>query len=139
MNKAALISRLFLGLIFTVMGFNHFLQFIATPGLPASAQSFMTAMGGSYMLDFVHVVEIVAGVMLLLNLYILLAILALIPIVLNIFLFHLILAPGMMLILAFLLGVAELILGYAYMPYFDPLFTARPRVMADREEYAGSH
>ena len=89
------ISRYLLGLIFFVFGLNGFLQFMPMPELPEQAGKFMGALAESgYFFPILKGTEVIAGILLLLNKYVRLMLVTLAPIVLHIFLFHLILTPG---------------------------------------------
>ena len=110
MNKAPMIARVLLGLIFTVFGLNGFLNFIPVPPMPEAAGAFMGAMAETgYLLVLVKVTEVVCGVLLLMGRWVPLALTMLAPVVLNIALFHVFLAPspdGLMLpILSLALGI----------------------------------
>ncbi len=96
MNKATLIIRILLGLMLIVFGLNKFLQFMPMPPLPDAAGEFMGALGKSgYIMPIVAIVEIIVGILLLLNKYVPLAMIILFPVLLNAFLFHLFLdLPG---------------------------------------------
>ncbi len=95
MKKAKLIVRILLGLIVLVFGLNKFIQFMPTPPMPEAAGEFMGALVKSgYLMVAVAVVEIVAGIMLLINKFQPLALVILFPVLLNAFLFHLFLAPA---------------------------------------------
>ncbi len=94
--KVVLVSRILLGLVFFVFGLNGLLfvtigkGFIPTPPPPPEM---MTIMGGfmatKYLLPLVKILEIVAGLMLLSNLWVNAAIVILAPIMVNILGIHL--------------------------------------------------
>ena len=89
-KKAQLIIRILLGLMLVIFGLNKFLQFMPTPPLPVAAGEFMGALVKSgYLMVIVAVVEVVVGVLLLINKYQALALVVVFPIILNAFLFHL--------------------------------------------------
>ena len=94
MNVAALIGRILLGLIFLVMGLNGFLNFL--PGdLPSGpAGQFLSLLGQSRYVFFVAALQVAGGVLLLANRYVPLALVLLGPVIVNIFLFHLLMAPS---------------------------------------------
>ena len=96
MNKAKLIIRILLGLILVIFGLNKFMQFMPMPPLPEAAGEFMGAlMKSGYIMVLVAIVEIVAGVLLLINKFKPLALVVVFPVLLNAFLFHLFLdLPG---------------------------------------------
>ncbi|MDO7575874.1 MAG: DoxX family membrane protein [Flavobacteriaceae bacterium] len=90
MNKAQLIIRILFGLILVIFGSNKFLHFMPIPPMPEAAGAFMGALVDSgYLMTLVALVEIVAGVSILINKYKTLALVILLPVILNAFLFHL--------------------------------------------------
>ena len=118
MNKATLIVRSLVGLIFVVFGLNGFLNFIPMPQPPPAAGAFFGAlMATGYFMKVLKITEIVAGVMLLSNKLPALGILLLAPIVVQIFLFHAVLDPAGLAMPIFLV-LAEGFLGYSYMKSF---------------------
>ncbi|MCA9626242.1 MAG: DoxX family protein [Myxococcales bacterium] len=116
-------ARLVLGLLFTVFGLNGFLHFIPNPPVPEAAGSFLGALAATgYMFPLIKGTEVVAGLALLSNRFVPLALIALSPIVVNIFAFHTLLAPAPIgVVLVLLTGY----LGYAYRSHFAALFAAR--------------
>ncbi len=95
MDKVKLVVRILLGLLLIVVGLNKFLQFMPMPPLPEEAGAFMGAlMKTGYMMPFIAVIEIISGVLLLLNKYQALALVLVFPVLLNAFLFHIFLAPS---------------------------------------------
>jgi uncharacterized membrane protein YphA (DoxX/SURF4 family) len=118
-------ARLFLGLVFTVFGLNFFLHFLPTPPAPPRAASFAGALFASgYFFPLLKTTEVAAGLLLLGNRFVTLALAVLAPIVINIAGFHLFLAPsGMALPLAVL--AAELYLAWTYRAAFAPMLQAR--------------
>jgi uncharacterized membrane protein YphA (DoxX/SURF4 family) len=93
MKALILISRLLLGLIFLVFGLNGFLQFIPAPMPTGIAGQYVGALFVSHYLAAVFALELVAGLLLLANRFIVLAIAILAPVLVNIVLFHACMAP----------------------------------------------
>ena len=90
MNKITLASRILLGFMLIVFGLNKFLNFMPMPEMAEPAQQFMGALVQSgYIMMIVAIIEIIAGVLILINKYQSLALVVLFPIILNAFLFHL--------------------------------------------------
>ncbi|OKL40134.1 hypothetical protein A3841_17460 [Pontibacter flavimaris] len=85
MKTAVQIARVLLGLIFLVIGLNGFYTFIPVP----EYHPFMEIMVTSGLILFVKAIEVMAGLLLLLNRFVLAALLLLGPVVVNIALFHL--------------------------------------------------
>ena len=125
MKVAVLITRTLLGIIYLVFGLNFFLHFIPLPAMPGPGGDFEGALfKAGYLFPFFKVIEIVAGVFLLINRYAAFFALVIFPITLNIFLFHAFLGPsGLVLGLPMLL--INLFLGYAYRVYYSSIFVAK--------------
>lgn len=119
------LPRWLLGLVFFIFGLNGFLQFIPVPPMPEQAGQFMGGLAGSgYFFPFLKGTEVLMGTLLLLNLWVPLALTILAPIVINIFLFHLFLAPdgmGMSIVLVAL----TLTLAWQNRKIFGPFFEKR--------------
>jgi hypothetical protein len=94
MKNMYLISRLLLGLIFTVFGLNGFHPFIPMPPPSGVAAQFLGALFVSHYLAVVFAVQLAGGILLLVNRYVPLALTLLGPIIANIVLFHLLMEPG---------------------------------------------
>ncbi len=97
MRYVHLLARVLLGLVFFVFGLNGFLHFIPQPkdAMTAEAQDFFSALVRThYMIPLIFSTQTAAGVLLLLNRFVPLALVLLAPILTNIILFHLYLAPG---------------------------------------------
>ncbi|HET7536263.1 MAG TPA: DoxX family protein [Candidatus Didemnitutus sp.] len=93
MNKLILFSRILLGLMFTVFGLNGFLHFIRLLPHTGVADQFMGALYASKYLLVVCALEAVAGALLLVNRFGVLALAILAPILVNIALFHALMEP----------------------------------------------
>ncbi len=123
-QKAPLVARIFLGLVFTVFGLNGFLQFLPMPEMPEAAGSFLGALAATgYLFPLIKGTEVTAGLLLLSNRFVPLALTLLAPITINILLFHAVLAPALGLPL--LIITAQIFLAYAYRNNFAPLLQSR--------------
>jgi putative oxidoreductase len=90
MKTVNLIIRILLGLLLLVTGLNKFLQFMPMPEMTEQAQQTMMAfVQTGYIMNIVAIVEIVVGLLLIINKYTALSLVILFPIMLNAFLFHL--------------------------------------------------
>lgn len=85
MKTTVLVARILLGLIFLVFGLNGFYTFIPVP----EYHPFMALLVSSGLIFFVKTIEVLAGLLLLLNRFVLAALVLLGPVVVNIALFHL--------------------------------------------------
>jgi len=95
MKIASTIARYLLGLIFLVFGLNGFLHFIPMPppkGL--AAQQFGGAIFMSHFWVVIFSVQVLGGVLLLVNRFVVLAVVLLGPVIVNILCFHALMATG---------------------------------------------
>jgi putative oxidoreductase len=88
MKVAALIARLLLGLVFLVFGLNGFLNFLPLPALTGLAGQFIDVLAASHFMVFVFTLEMLGGLLLLVNRFVPLALVLLGPVIVSIFLFH---------------------------------------------------
>ncbi len=135
--KLPFIARTLLGLIFFVFGLNGFLNFLPAPPLPEPAGAFMGALAATgYMFPLIKGTEIVAGALLLGGRFVPLALLLLAPIIVNITFFHLVLAPGLGMVV--LLLALEGYLAWSYRDAFARVLqvNARPVVGRDSASFA---
>ncbi len=89
MNIASTIARYLLGLLFTVFGLNGFLNFIhqPPPSTPLALQ-YLTVMAASHYFVLVFLIQLIAGVLLLVNRFVPLALTLLGPVLVNVLLYH---------------------------------------------------
>lgn len=126
MRYVIIVCRLLLGVMFFVFGLNNILGFLKMPppGNP-DALTFLTILHVSHWMTFVGAVMTVAGLLLLVNRFVPLALTLLAPVLVNILLYHALLwphgaAPA-------LLGlVLEIVLIAAYFRNFVPLLAMNP-------------
>ncbi len=122
-SMVAVILRSLLGLIFVVFGLNLFLQFLPQPSMPPAAADFIGAMFKTgYFLKALGAAQVIGGALLLTGMLVPLALLLLAPVILNIFLFHVFLAPGG-LPLALVVVALEVILAWMHRGAYAPLFS----------------
>ena len=113
-------ARILLGVIFLVFGLNGFFLLIPVPEF----HPFMQIMVDSGFIYVEKTLEVEAGLLLLANRYVQLALLLLGPIVMNIALYHLLIDPRNWPIAWINLGLYGLLV-YRYHPYFVPLLRMR--------------
>ena len=94
MKTASVVSRYLAGLTFLVFGLNGFLNFIPHPPPGGIAGQFLGALYVSHYLWLIFALQIIAGVLLLANRYVPLALAVLAPVIFNILAFHAFMAPG---------------------------------------------
>ncbi|HKN01122.1 MAG TPA: hypothetical protein VJX23_11445 [Candidatus Binataceae bacterium] len=123
MKVARLIPRLLLGLIFFVFGLNGFLHFLPTPPMKGGALDFVIALVNThYMFPILFIVQVLGGVLLLAGVFVPFALVLLAPVIINIFFFHLMLAPDG-LPLAIIVAALELFLAGQYRESLGALFS----------------
>ena len=89
-DKITLIARILLGSILIVFGLNGFFHFMPNPEVPGEAGKFLGALFESgYIFPVISAVELVAGIALLANRFVAVALIIFAPIAVNIILFHL--------------------------------------------------
>ena len=94
MKTAPVIARYLAGVIFLVFGLNGFLHFIPFPPPSGIAGQFMGALYVSHYLWVIFAFQVIAGVLLLVNRYVPLAVAMLAPVIVNIITFHVLMAPA---------------------------------------------
>src|SRR5262252_2366385 len=124
MKTASVIARYLAGLIFLVMGLNGFLNFIPFPPPPGIAGQFMGALYVSHYLWVIFAFQVIAGVLLLANRYVPLAVAVLAPVIVNILTFHATMAPSG-LPLALFVAVQWATIVVDVRPAFSGLFQTR--------------
>jgi len=125
LQKVPSVVRSFLGLGFFVFGLNGFLHFLPQPPAPAPAAAFGGALFATgYMFPLLKGTEVLAGLALLSNRFVPLALAVLAPVLVNILAFHAFLAPAGLAVPVVLLA-AELYLAWAYRDAFAPMLRAR--------------
>jgi putative oxidoreductase len=124
MKIASLIARLLLGLIFLVFGLNGFLHFIPMPPPTGVALQFFMAMIATHYWVVIFGVQVIGGVLLLVNRFVPLALVILGPVIVNIFSFHMFMAPAG-LPLAIVVVVLWVLLAVRNKQHFSSIFVQR--------------
>ena len=88
MKIVTIIVRILLGVVFFVFGLNGFVGFIPMPPLTGTAGAFIGALFSSHYLYLVSGVELIAGILLLVNRFVPLALAMLAPMLANILAYH---------------------------------------------------
>jgi hypothetical protein len=116
-------ARYLLGTIFFVFGLNGFLGFLPQPPLAAEGGAFLGALAATgYMFPLIKGTEVIAGLLLLSNRFVTLALALLAPVTVNIFAFHTFLSPG--LALPAVVIALQLYLAYAYRAQYRGMLQA---------------
>jgi putative oxidoreductase len=126
MKTASVIARYLAGVIFLVFGLNGFLHFIPLPPPEGVAGQFMGALYVTHYLWVIFAFQVIAGVLLLINRYVPLAVAVLAPVLVNILTFHALMAPSG-LPLALFVTVLWVLLFIDVRPAFSGLFQSRSK------------
>jgi putative oxidoreductase len=122
---ASTIARILLGLAFVIFAINYFVPFLpAQPAPPPDAAAFLGVFAASGFLGFIKAIELTAGVLLVGNRFVPLALALLAPILVGITAFHLLLEPAG-LVVPLVLVALELVVAWAYRDAFAPMLRAR--------------
>jgi len=124
MKIASVIARYLVGVIFLVMGLNGFLSFIHFPPPEGIAAQFMGALYVSHYLWVIFAFQVIAGVLLLINRYVPLAVAVLAPVIVNILTFHVLMAPSGLPLVLFV-AVLWAVIFIDVRPAFSGLFQSR--------------
>ena len=122
MKIVILIARLLLGLICVVFGLNGFLNFLSMGPMPTGlAGQFVGALILSHYFWAVAALQIIGGVLLLVNRFVPLGLVLLGPVIVNILLYHVFLNPAGI-GLAIVVAILWLIVFYGHRQYFSGIF-----------------
>src|SRR5215813_12358126 len=124
MRTVSTIARYLAGVIFLVFGLNGFLHFIPLPPPDGVAGQFMGALFVSHYLTLIFALQVIGGVLLLVNRYVPLALAVLAPVIVNILSFHVLMAPSG-LPLALFVAVLWAVIFINVRPAFSGLFQSR--------------
>jgi putative oxidoreductase len=94
MKIASLVARLLLGVIFLTFGLNGFLHFLPMPPPTGMAAEFFGIIFASHYWVVIFGVQVIGGLLLLVNRFVPLALVLLGPVIVNIFFFHALMAPA---------------------------------------------
>ena len=94
MKVATIIVRILLGLTFVVFGSNFFLHFIPSPQPQGLAGEYFHALSESGYVYVIGALQFIAGLLLLIGRFVPLGLTILAPMIVNIWCFHIFLAPG---------------------------------------------
>src|SRR5579863_7681222 len=129
MRTASVVARYLTGVIFLLMGLNGFLNFIPLPPPAGIAGQFMGVLYVSHYLWVIFAFQVIAGVLLLANRYVPLALAVLAPVIVNILTFHATMAPSGLPLALFVAGMWAVIF-VDVRPAFSGLFQSRLQTRA---------
>ncbi len=127
MSKAILIVRILLGALFLFSGLNIILHFVTPAPMPGDAGVFMGVLFSHHIINFVGLLMVIAGVLLMVGRFVPLALVLLGPILVNILLFHIFLQPAGI-VPGCVATLCEVFLIFAYRKSFRGLFDAAPEI-----------
>jgi putative oxidoreductase len=126
MKIVALIARILLGLVFLVFGANGLHPFLPMPPPPGGlAGQYVTALFQSHYAVVPFLVQLIGGILLLVNQFVPLALTLLGPVIVNILCFHAFMEPGG-LPMACVVALVWFFLFYVYRKSFEGLFVQKP-------------
>ena len=128
MKYAVLVARLLMGLIFLVFGANHIVPFLPMPPMAGDAGTFATILAVHKYFAVIGLLEVIAGLLLLVGRFVPLALTVLGPIIVNILLFSALIAHGGLAI-PVLVALLEVFLIFVYRLSFMGIFSAGPEVV----------
>jgi len=126
MKIAAIICRIFLGLLFTFAGgFGLYLVISATPmpQPPGLAGDFQHVFFASHWVLFVQVIQLIGGILLLINRFVPLALLMLAGVIYNIIVYHITMQPAQLPFIA-LVVACWIVVALRHRTSFEPLLRA---------------
>ena len=124
MKIVAVIARILLGVIFFVFGLNGFLNFIPVPPMTGTAGAFVGALISSHYVYLMSGTQLIAGVLLLSNQFVPLALAMLAPVLANILMYHATMQPSGF-PLAIFTTLLWAILAWRFRGYFTSLFVQK--------------
>ena len=131
MRIAYTIARILLGLQFGVLGMNGFLMFLPNPPpgtIPPTAMTFAVAMATSHFSYLVFGVQVIGGILLLLNRYVPFALVMLAAVLANVLTFHITMWPATLFPLPIIAVILWFIVAWPLRAHFAPLFAQKVEV-----------
>ncbi len=132
MKYVVIAVRVLLGAGFLFFGLNILLHFLHMPPMAGDAGTFSVILAQHHWMNFVGVVQVVGGLLLLVNRFVPLALALLAPILVNVLLFHLLLLGGTGVGPGLLFTALELFLLFIYRRNFYGLFAMNPEADVTR-------
>ena len=123
MDLASSVARYLLGAGMVVFGLNAFFQFMPPPELPEKGGQFVGLLFESGYFNFVAILEIVGGLLLLLGRFVPLGLTLLGPVLVNLLIFHISFDPKGI-VLGMIFALLWLIVFWRHKKSFEPLWTA---------------
>jgi len=127
MKIVTVIARLLLGLIFLIFGLNGFLNFIHAPLPNGAAGTFLGVLFSSHYIVLVAGVQVIAGILLLIDQYVPLALVLLAAMIANILMYHATMNPAGF-PLAIIVTILWIIVASRFRAHFAPIFVRKVAV-----------
>jgi putative oxidoreductase len=125
MKITSLVARILLGALFVFAGTNHLFNFFGKQPLPPGpAGAYLGAMVATGYMNVIGVCETLAGVLLLINCFLALALVVLAALIFNIFVVNLLMAPKALPVALFIV-VLWVLAAYGARPALLPLLRAK--------------
>jgi putative oxidoreductase len=121
---AVLIARIVVGLMFCLFGSNGFFSFLPGQLPPGVAGQFLSSLLTSHYVYLVAATQLLAGILLLINRYVVLALALLAPVIANIVTYHVTMQPAMAQ-LAVLATLLWIFLFWRYRAHFTCLWVKK--------------
>jgi putative oxidoreductase len=119
-------ARVLLGAMFVIFGLNGFLAFIPTPpSIPQGAMAFFGAMMQSHFSYFVFGVQLICGILLLVNRFVPLAIVTLAAVIANVLAFHITMWPASLIPMPLVATILWFAVAWNIRDRLSPLLTAK--------------
>ena len=128
-----MVVQILFGGMFLFMGLNYFFHFVSPPPATIKAKAFLQAMSMSgYFMEFVKIVEVVCGALLIARTFVPLALIVLAPVVVNILLLHIFLNPQGIPMGVVITGM-QVFLMWVHRDYFINLLAIKTRTNQIRD------
>ncbi|MGB8965300.1 MAG: hypothetical protein WCB99_06645 [Candidatus Cybelea sp.] len=125
-NGLFIAARILLGLMFTVFGLNGFLHFIPNPpSVPQNAMTFLGILVQSHFSYFVFGVQLLSGLLLLVNRFVPLTVVVLAAVIANIIAFHITMWPASLFPMPLIATVLWFVVAWRVRDHLNPLLSAR--------------
>ncbi len=123
------VARILLGIQFGILGFNGFIPFLPAPHtIPPAAMAFASAMAVTHFTYFVFGAQVIAGLLVLFNRYVPLALVVLAAVLANVFAFHITMWPATIFPMPIVSLVLWFLVAWPIRAHFSPLFAQKAEV-----------
>ena len=125
-NASFIAARILLGLMFVVFGLNGFVPFIPNPpSIPQTAMTFFGIIVQSHFSYFVFGVQLLGGLLLLVNRFVPLAVVALAAVIANVIIFHITMWPASLFPMPIVATILWFVVAWRVRDHLKPLLSAR--------------